>query len=126
MLNRITKYVVRKIHGHQRSPDGYLLTRRFYMDAEQELALGQSYLGLAGFPIFMVVLAYLLSAYGYPGGGKGDAYGVSYASFSKMPGEVQILLPIAIIAHLIGMASTIRLAINWSAISGQDRTLIEN
>ena len=85
MLNRIAKYVVRKIHGHQRSPDDYLLTRRFYMDAEQELALGQSYLGLAGFPIFIVVLAYILVAYGYPGGGKDDAYGVGCACIFSAP-----------------------------------------
>ena len=124
MFNRVAKSLVSKLHGDDRSPEGFLLTRRKYVDSDQELALGQSYLGLSGFLIFVLIFCYTMLVYGYPGGGKNGGYGFRFSSFAQMPAELKLLIPIAIASHLAGMISAFRLMINWSAISSQDKSQI--
>lgn len=123
MFENQAKKLVRLIHGSRRNADGFLLTSRHYIDEDQEVALGQSYLGLAGLPVFLLIVFYTVVVYGEP---TGRGYRARFANFADMPTEIQLLLPIAVVAHLTAMASMFRLVFHWSAISSQHQSNLEN
>ena len=123
MLNRLAKSIVGVLHGKHRNSDGLLLTSQCYLLDDQETALGQSYLGLLGLPIFLGIVFYTLVMYGEKTGG---GYRTRFSSFSEMPPEVQILLPIAIAGHLIALISIFRIIFNWMVITDQRRSDIED
>ena len=126
MLRELGLCITQTVHGKTRSNEGFLLTQKYYLLDDQEIALGQSYLGLLGFGIFALFIGYVLIVYGYPGGGRGGRFGIRFSSFAAMPFELQILLPLAVVAHLTAMASIFRLVFHWSAISSQHRSNLEN
>src|SRR4051794_4738136 len=104
MLERPARALCRLVHGRRRSGDGYLLTRRHWMDDDQEVRAGKCYLGLACLLIFIANGKYMVERYGHEVHGRRVA---SFA-FSDMPLEEKFLLPISLIAFFIAFASLFR------------------
>jgi hypothetical protein len=119
MLERAARAVCRLVHGNRRSRDGYLLIQgRYWMADDQEVRAGKSYLGLAGLPVFIANITYMVERYGH------EEQGGRVASFSVsgLPLEEKILLPVSLIAFLIAVASIVRLFIVISEVNLQRRS----
>ncbi|HEX8643777.1 MAG TPA: hypothetical protein VF702_07665 [Allosphingosinicella sp.] len=54
--------MTRGILGAERSADGLLLTKRHYLEPDQEWRLGLALLGLSGLPIAAAIMVYLQTA----------------------------------------------------------------
>jgi hypothetical protein len=118
MLKRLGLRVTALVHGRRRSRAGLLLTGRSYIEPDQEWRLGQSYLGMSGFAVFVLGLAYLGIAHAdTPMRGHRHVLG----PWSQLGLDLKILLPIMVVCHLAAMASCVRAVLVWQEINAQDR-----
>lgn len=62
MRKALGRRVTRGILGAERSADGLLLTKRHYLEPDQEWRLGLALLGLSGLPIAAAIMVYLQTA----------------------------------------------------------------
>ena len=122
MLKALGRRVTRLVHGDRRSASGLLLTRRYYLEDDQEWRLGQCYLGLLGLPFFVIAWVYVRIAYA-----DAPRYGnkLILGHWSQLGLDVKILLPLMIIGHLAAMASFIRIFLVWGEIAQQPRFEVE-
>ena len=118
MLERAARAVCRLVHGNRRSRDGYLLTRAYWMDGDQEVRTGKSYLGLAGLILFIANGKYMVERYGHEVHGRR----VASFTFSELPLEEKILLPVSLIAFFIAFASIFRAMFVLQEVSSQRRS----
>jgi hypothetical protein len=109
--------LVRRIHGEARSADGFLLLREHFLDPVQERLLGRCYLGLAGAPIFILIIEYIIWAHG--SGGRANFYKIS-----EMPLDVKLLLPVMTAAFFVTFVSFMRLVILMFELKEQPRSLL--
>jgi hypothetical protein len=119
-LAALGRWAARKVHGNCRSAEGHLLTRTFYVDEDQEWRLGQSYLGLLGLPFFLLAFAYVQSAHRdlgyYTRGGRRHVLG----HWANLPLDLKIIIPLTVIAHLVFLASCIRLVVLWQGLGWRE------
>lgn len=100
--------MVRTIHGDARTSQGFLGIGDAYVLPGQEPVLGTCYLGLLAAPLFLACVCYVAWTYGEPRGPVGFPR-ARFASWSVMPGEVRILLAVAIASWAIFFGSMLRL-----------------
>jgi len=118
VLKALGRWATRRVHGNRRSAGGLLLTRLYYLEDDQEWRLGQSYLGLLGFPLFVIGYLYIRIAYA-DAPRHGNRYVLGF--WSQLGPDLKILLPIMVAGHLLAMASFIRAILVWSEIRQQPR-----
>lgn len=119
MLKALGRRATRLVHGNLRSASGLLLTRYNYLEDDQEWRLGQSYLGLLGFALFVLGLVYLRIFYAHVPG-QGHKYILGH--WSQLGPDLKILLPLMVVSHLTAMASFVRLMLVRAEIAQQPRS----
>ena len=118
MLKSLGRWATRLVHGNRRGMTGLLLTRHHYLEDEQEWRLGQSYLGLLGFAVFLAIWLYVWIAYAdAPRVGKR----IHLGHWDQLGLDLKILLPLAVAGHLFGMVSAVRAWLVWQEIAMQSR-----
>lgn len=106
--------MTRKIHGNVRSSQGYLLTKNHYLTRGQEWRLGQSYLGMMGMGLWILMPVYIeifRPAYGTMYQGE---YELGF--WSDWTWDLRIVIPIRILAFVNAIISIFRTVIIWSGI----------
>jgi hypothetical protein len=122
VLKALGRRATRIVHGDRRSSGGLLLTGSYYLEDDQEWRLGQSYVGLLGFPFFALAWTYVYFAYA---DAPRHGHRLDLGHWSQLGPDVKILLPLMIIGHLGAMASAIRLFLVRAEIAQQPRSEIE-
>ena len=124
MLKRLGRRATAVVHGRLRSRSGLLLTGDHYIEEDQEWRLGQSYLGLVGFPFLIASWLYVRIAYWGLPRSPGHRHSVAIR-WDQMGWDVKLLLPIMVAWHLIAMASALRALNVWGEIRQQPREELE-
>ena len=114
-LPQIGLFVARLVHGGQTNPAGDIVTARRIIPAEIAWRLGQSYAGLVGVFALPVLFAYLHRFHADTGTRRTYTNVFGMPSFehrlghwSDLPLDLKIVLPLAIVFHIIGIVSAIR------------------
>jgi hypothetical protein len=121
VLKALGRRATRIVHGGRRSAGGLLLTGRYYLEDDQEWRLGQCYLGLLGFPFFVVAWIYIRIAYA-----DAPRYGnhLILGSWSQLGLDAKIIIPVMFVWHPLAMFSFVRIFSVWGEISAQPRAEI--
>jgi hypothetical protein len=117
------RWATRMVHGNKRSSQGYLLTKKRYLDEDQEWRLGQAYLGLLGIPLFLFMFPYVAIVHrntGYYGPSRHGAMAHHLGFWSDMPLDLKILLPLTVVWHFTAIASIFRVALVWGETGTRD------
>ncbi|QAY77792.1 hypothetical protein [Sphingosinicella sp. BN140058] len=114
-LPAIGRWAARKVHGNRRSTDGYLLTERHFIDEDTEWRLGQAYLGVLGFPLFFIDLLIVRIFFGHLAERHSDG-ALHFGFWSDLVWQLKLLFPLAVIFHIGGMASIVRLFVVWGQL----------
>ena len=121
MLKALGRWAAQRVHGNRRSAGGLLLTRRYYLEDDQEWRLGQCYLGLLGIPYFVLAWIYIGIAYAHrPRVGNHLILG----SWSQLGLDAKIIIPIMFVWHPLAILSFVRIFWVWGEISAQPRAEI--
>lgn len=120
MLKRLGRWAAGKVHGSERSSEGYLIAGEHYLLEEQEWRVGLCYLGLFGILIFAVIITYMIMAYDHYPRGRGNR--IILGEWSELPLELKILMPLAIGSHLTGMGSAMAAWVMWLGVRAQLRS----
>lgn len=117
-LPQLGRWMTQKVHGNVRSAEGFLLTKNSYIDPDTEWRIGQAYLGVAGFPVYVVIWFYVYFAHHDTGYWVGHRHYIGH--WANWPLDLKILTPIAILGFFVGMGSIVRLFILWSQFGSRD------
>lgn len=123
MLKALGRRVTRKLLGNLRSPDGLLLTRRYFVEADQEWRLGHAILGLGGFPVVIAIFIYVQIAYGHL---RVPHHGIRLGHWSDLSLDMKILTPLTFLCFVLAMASCLRCMLIWGEISHQPRSDVDD
>lgn len=127
-MKALGRWATRKVHGNSRSRDGYLLTKRHYLDDDQEWRLGLCYVGLVfSFLGIAAISLYVNIAFAHLRTVVSGRSTIRLGHWSDLSADMKLLIPLLLLLILSAVFWVMRyIAVVRPEIEAQPRSEIED